>query len=388
MNLELFVKRAEILHQHLADLYQTATVLPWIPWDLLPQAFKELYSTSKMVQLAAEELYQQNEELIQTRNCLETQRQHYQDLFEFAPAAYLVTDQQAIIKEANRSAANLLNIAQNFLIGKPLINFISREHHPFFYNELIHISKSEQIREIFLPIQPRHSNYFDAYLIVQSSYNQHEKKTKLHWLIRQIYTTEQVKSIAIHNPSNLFVHRPIYKYSKGENISLYPLLIWYVNKGLVKLSTFSETGGEILTGLATSGMIFGFSLTSLPIYQATALAEVELVSFYLSEIEVLPSLTEVILPKIQQRLQQTEKFLFIAVQRKVEDRLHNLLQLLEQHIGESVTGGTRLAFRLTHEDIASACGTTRVTITRLLGKFQDEGIISYDNKKHIIVLHN
>ncbi len=60
MNIQLFIQRSEALHQHLADLYQTATVLPWIPSDLLPQAFKELHSTSKMLQLAAEELYQQN----------------------------------------------------------------------------------------------------------------------------------------------------------------------------------------------------------------------------------------------------------------------------------------------------------------------------------------
>ncbi|BDI20117.1 hypothetical protein ANSO36C_59190 [Nostoc cf. commune SO-36] len=101
MNTEKFIQRTEVLHKRLADLYQTASVLPWIPADLLPQAFKELYNTLKIVQLAAEELYQQNEELLQTRKWLEAERQHYQDLFELAPDAYLVTNPEGIIQEAN-----------------------------------------------------------------------------------------------------------------------------------------------------------------------------------------------------------------------------------------------------------------------------------------------
>lgn len=45
MNIELFFQRTEALHKRLADLYQTATVLPWVPQDMLPQAFEELHST-------------------------------------------------------------------------------------------------------------------------------------------------------------------------------------------------------------------------------------------------------------------------------------------------------------------------------------------------------
>ncbi|MFM6133108.1 MAG: PAS domain-containing protein, partial [Sphaerospermopsis kisseleviana] len=188
------MQRAEALHQHLADLYQTATVLPWIPSDLLPQAFKELHSTSKMLQLAVEELYQQNEELTQNSTLLEIQRQHYQELFEFAPAAYLVTDEQGIIKEANRVAAQLLNIDENFLVGKPIINFISQEQHSYFFSTINQISQSEQIREILLRLKPRHDDSFDASWKVKSVANQHEQHTKLHWLIHKSVASQPVES--------------------------------------------------------------------------------------------------------------------------------------------------------------------------------------------------
>uniref|UniRef100_UPI0039C6BBAF Crp/Fnr family transcriptional regulator n=1 Tax=Nodularia chucula TaxID=3093667 RepID=UPI0039C6BBAF len=98
-----------------------------------------------------------------------------------------------------------------------------------------------------------------------------------------------------------------------------------------------------------------------------------------------PMLSHILLPKINQRLQQTEAFLVIAGKRRVEERLYNLLLFLKDQIGETVAEGTRLSVRLTHEDIASACCSTRVTITRLMGKLQQEGLISFDSKKYMIL---
>ncbi|MBD2694039.1 PAS domain-containing protein [Anabaena catenula] len=384
MNIEKFVQRAELLHQRLADLHQTASVLPWIPSDLVPEAFKELYTTSKILQLEVQELYQHNEELIQTHKLLEADRQHYQHLFEFAPDAYLVTNAKGIILEANRAATKLLNISQHFLVGKSIISFITLEQHQYFYEQLIQISKSQKVRGILLPLKPHHGNSFKAALTVTSAKHQPRKSSKLYWLIRDISEYQPRESATVENQKNLIEHRPVHKYSKGETISLNPLLIWYVCKGVVKLSTFCETDQEVLTGLATEEMVFGSSMTSLPIYQATALTDVELVSIYLSEITLFSAISHTLLPKIQQRLQQTESFLVIAGRRRVKDRLHHLLELLKQQVGKPVPEGIRLSIRFTHEDMASSCCTTRATITRLIGKLQKQGIITFDHKKHMI----
>jgi CRP-like cAMP-binding protein len=99
----------------------------------------------------------------------------------------------------------------------------------------------------------------------------------------------------------------------------------------------------------------------------------------------IPNLNEILLPKIKQRLQQTESFLFIISHYNVEDRLISLLEMLKSELGEPVVEGTRLLFRMTHEDIANACNSTRVTITRLLKKLQKQGKIKYDADKHIII---
>ncbi|MEH1869322.1 MAG: helix-turn-helix domain-containing protein [Nostoc sp.] len=385
MNIEKFIQRTEILHKRLADLYQTASVLPWIPPDLLPQALKELHNTLKIVQLAAQELYQQNEELLKTRNRLEAEREHYQDLFEFAPDGYLVTNTEGIIQEANYTAARLLNVSKHFLVGKPMINFVSLGERQQVRCELIQLSKSDRVEELLVRLQKRHGEFFDAALTVAVVRNQQGKEISQRWMVRNISDRQYLESGIVKNDGDLFNERQVYKHCKGETIPLNPLVIWYVSQGLVKLNTYCETGEEVLIGLATAGMVFGSSLTSLNIYQATALSDVKLVSIYAAEIEASPNLSHTLLPKINQRLRQTESFLVISGRRRVQERLHYLLELLKREVGETVPEGTRLSVRFTHEDIASACCTTRVTITRLMGKLQEEGIISFDSKKHIIL---
>ena len=69
----------------------------------------------------------------------------------------------------------------------------------------------------------------------------------------------------------------------------------------------------------------------------------------------------------------------------MKDRLRYLLQFLKQEIGQPVENGTRLSVRFTHEELASACHTTRVSITREIGKLKKHGLITFDFKSHIIL---
>ena len=62
-----------------------------------------------------------------------------------------------------------------------------------------------------------------------------------------------------------------------------------------------------------------------------------------------------------------------------------LLKLLAQEMGQSTSEGVRLNVRLTHQMLANAIGTTRVTITRLLGDFQAQGQVRFDSDRHLII---
>ncbi|MBG0742380.1 MAG: helix-turn-helix domain-containing protein [Cylindrospermopsis raciborskii KL1] len=385
MNIEGLFQRTGVMRQHLLNLYQTTIALPWISSDLLPQAFKELHTTLKMLLAVIDELHQQNEEFVQTRDLVEIERQHYQELFEYLPVGYLHTNLQGIIEDANQEAGRLLNISQKFLVGKPLISFIVQECQQYFCHELIQLSKSDQVTQLSLVLKPRYSSSFNACLIVRSCFNLHSNQRNLYWLIQKSSTSRTVDMPAIDMHQQILQDRQIHKYSKGDNIPLSNTFLGYVIQGLVKLSTLSQTGTEIMTGLVTSGMVFGSTMTNLSLYEATAISNVELVFIYVSEMRAIPNLNEILLPKIKQRLQQTESFLFIISHYNVEDRLISLLEMLKSELGEPVVEGTRLLFRMTHEDIANACNSTRVTITRLLKKLQKQGKIKYDADKHIII---
>ncbi len=179
--------------------------------------------------------------------------------------------------------------------------------------------------------------------------------------------------------------RRLHYYAKGETIPTVTQGIWQVCKGLVQLSTLYPTGEEGLMGWAGPSMCFSLWLTNLQAYQAKSLSDVYLIWYSIAEVENSPQLAMEILPQLGRRMRQVEALLAIGGQRRVEDRLGQLLLLLKQEMGEPTADGTRLAVRLTHHDIARAINTSRVTVTRLLGKLRHQGVICLDSKRHIII---
>ncbi len=382
MDIAKFVQQAEAMNLRLTTLYQYANTLP-ARLDILPQAFLELGSASEMVQKATEELYQQNEELIQTRDLVEGERQHYRDLFEEAPDGYLVTNAEGVIQEANRAALTLLGIAPQFLVGKHMINFIATEVRHRFRSDLNLLAECDRYKELVVHWQsPRDGKSFDAALTVTVSRDRQGKPIFLRWLIRDITGRQQIP--VLNQEYEFTSNRPTYQHYRGETISLNRQIIWYVRQGWVKLTTHCAAGEEILLGLVGPRMIFGSSLTNAATYQATAMSNVELVGIAEAELASTPVLSHNLYPKIIARLRQTEALLAISGKRQVQERLHQLLAFLKVEIGQSTPNGIRLEVRLTHEEIASACCTTRVTITRLLGKLQQQGLISFDKHRHIV----
>src|SRR5215210_8610733 len=88
---------------------------------------ESLRAVLEELRVADEELRQQNEELMAAHLQVESERRRYQELFELAPDAYIVTDLHGIISEANESASRLFGIVPQFLTGKALAAYISTE---------------------------------------------------------------------------------------------------------------------------------------------------------------------------------------------------------------------------------------------------------------------
>jgi CRP-like cAMP-binding protein len=74
-------------------------------------------------------------------------------------------------------------------------------------------------------------------------------------------------------------------------------------------------------------------------------------------------------------------------QRRVEERVRGFLELLAQDYGQPCEQGLMLSLRLTHQDIANALSTTRVTVTRVLGLLREEGWLQLDQQRQLVVSH-
>lgn len=384
------MSRIPLLHQYveaackrLFDLYQSASASATLLPDLLPIALKEIGIVCEELQIALKELNYQTQRITDSQNEVQAERRRYQHLFQLSPDGFLILDEEGVIQEINRATATLLNLPQSFLVGKSFFCLVANEDKALLKAKLAELAYQPCV-ELTLSLCRYPTAFFDAKLTI-AGVTEAASGSFICCILRDI-TAQKRATMAledyIHDPCQ---NRSLYHYSRGEIIALEPQTLWFVVQGAVKLTTLSERGEEILVGIAGKSTVFGSSLTALPTYQATALSKVKLASILLTEINQSPQLSQAVLTAMSQRLRQTESFLAIHGQMRVEDRFKQLLFLLEQTFGQATEKGVRLEIRLTHQDFASACCTTRVTITRLISKLQQEGKLEIDAHNHLIV---
>ncbi|MBD2523367.1 PAS domain S-box protein [Nostoc sp. FACHB-133] len=154
------------------------------------QVNQELQLALEELQVVEEELREQNEELSVARELVELERQRYQDLFEFAPDGYLVTDVAGIIQEANRAAATMLAVRQKYLRNKPLILFIAHQDRQAFNARL---NNSQQLQEWEISLKPRGGKAFPARIRVAAIYDSKGDLVGWRWLLCDISERQQTK---------------------------------------------------------------------------------------------------------------------------------------------------------------------------------------------------
>ncbi|MBW4639323.1 MAG: PAS domain S-box protein [Gloeocapsa sp. UFS-A4-WI-NPMV-4B04] len=186
MSVEKFAQKIQDVRWHLVELQERANRVPLEQQDLLVEAFEEFQTTLEELFVAEEELCAANEEMAATRAEVEVERQRYQDLFEFAPDGYLVTDINGVIQEANRAVAQLLNVSQKFLVGKPLYVFFAQEVRDDLFAKLTQLQQVNFAQEWEVCLQPRNNTPFSAALTVAGIRKPDDKLTGLRWLLRDI----------------------------------------------------------------------------------------------------------------------------------------------------------------------------------------------------------
>src|SRR5713226_1127674 len=103
----------------------------------LQEADAKLRHSLRELMLAEEALRRQNDKRVAANQALEEERKRYRELFEFAPDAYLVTDLEGNIREANSAAAALLRTPQGLLAGRSLEDFTFSEDRAILQQQLL-----------------------------------------------------------------------------------------------------------------------------------------------------------------------------------------------------------------------------------------------------------
>lgn len=83
----------------------------------------------------------------------------------------------------------------------------------------------------------------------------------------------------------------------------------------------------------------------------------------------------------RRRIEQRLKNLLFVSNR---ERLTHLLIELAEDYGVREDGGVRLRIQLSHQDLANVIGSTRETVTVVLGEMQSEGLITIGRRRIVI----
>ncbi|MBS1668389.1 MAG: Crp/Fnr family transcriptional regulator [Bacteroidetes bacterium] len=164
--------------------------------------------------------------------------------------------------------------------------------------------------------------------------------------------------------------------------------VYFLSKGLVKISYITKQGNEIIKYIVKPGNIFG-ELTLFGQEEdrneiATALADSELVIVPAATVKKLmathPEIENMVNHSINKRIKLMEKRMLSHSFKNVKERVMDFLHDFSIEFGNPVNGGLQFRNFLTHEDIAKIATTSRQSVTSALVYFKKQGWIDYDSK--------
>jgi CRP-like cAMP-binding protein len=184
-----------------------------------------------------------------------------------------------------------------------------------------------------------------------------------------------------------FEKRSLVHLSAGSSVPLLKRSVWMVIRGMVKLSAISLQGDELLLGLAGPNEPFGEPLSNVQAYEARTLNDSDLLCLSCEDLAASPDLAIALLQGMAARYRQSEAMLALLGLRRIEERVRGFLELLANDYGQPCELGLRLNVKLTHQELASALSTTRVTVTRVLGALREEGWLHIDSQRRLVIAH-
>jgi CRP-like cAMP-binding protein len=197
-----------------------------------------------------------------------------------------------------------------------------------------------------------------------------------------IMNHEQVKALNEHKNCTVF--------KKGQFIFTengFPLGLFCVNSGKIKLCTTGPDGKEQILRLVKGGDILGYrSIVAGDRYHCSAIALEDCSicvidrNYFLKLALEDPKMCQAVFKKISDDLKQAEEHIVSLSQKNVRERMAEALLFFKATYGFEEDGVT-LSLKLSREEIADFVGTSTESSIRLLSEFNADKIIELSGKK-------
>lgn len=158
-----------------------------------------------------------------------------------------------------------------------------------------------------------------------------------------------------------------FQFRRGESLPEMHQAYWAIQSGYVRTVSWDINGNVTTLGVWGPGDILSSDFSRIQPYQMECLSKVDV-----DRVASPENLREILL----HHHCCTEELLNIIHCRQISQRLLKMIAWLADRFGEEGEDDwIRINLCLTHQQLADLLGTTRVTVTRLLGNFQRAGLM-------------
>ncbi len=168
--------------------------------------------------------------------------------------------------------------------------------------------------------------------------------------------------------------------------------VFYIQKGRVKIGTYSDDGKEIILDILEDGELFGeLALIDEKLERgefAQAMGELTILVMPVALIRELMSIhkglslqiTQMMGNKLVKMQRRLESLVFRDARSRIVEFLHNLAEDKGQQVGFD----TLVKRFFTHQEIANLTGTSRQTVTTILNELRNQNLIYFDRKRLLV----
>ena len=157
-------------------------------------------------------------------------------------------------------------------------------------------------------------------------------------------------------------------------------LNWRIQEGYIRTAAWDDDGDTITLGLWGPGDWITSAYSALRPVEIQCLTTVVVEQFNPGTADIQQLLLR--------QIQNLEEIFQINRIRSADQRLLGLLAWIGRRFGQVSSRGYRLSLKdmnLTHKALADLCGLTRVTVTKMLNRYKNTGLLQQVSKDDLFI---